>query len=78
MRCLAETNRSPFDFAESESELVSGFNVEYGGGGFAVMFIREYSAMIFFSVITVVVFIGGSTTTLLRGLITVALMYFFV
>ena len=56
---LAETNRAPFDFVEGESELVSGFNVEYGGVGFAVIFIAEYRAVLFISVITVSVFFGG-------------------
>nr|YP_010373784.1 NADH dehydrogenase subunit 1 [Malcus setosus]UPI55285.1 NADH dehydrogenase subunit 1 [Malcus setosus] len=56
--CLAETNRSPFDFAEGESELVSGFNVEYSGSGFAFIFLSEYMNIIFMSMITVVMFLG--------------------
>nr|DAZ87598.1 TPA_asm: NADH dehydrogenase subunit 1 [Euschistus heros] len=56
--CLAETNRSPFDFAEGESELVSGFNVEYSSGGFAFIFLSEYMNIIFMGVITSIVFLG--------------------
>nr|YP_009485746.1 NADH dehydrogenase subunit 1 [Canthesancus helluo]AVZ00882.1 NADH dehydrogenase subunit 1 [Canthesancus helluo] len=56
--CLAETNRSPFDFAEGESELVSGFNVEYSSGGFAFIFLSEYMNIIFMSMLCCVIFLG--------------------
>ena len=55
---LVETNRSPYDFAEGESELVSGYNIEYIGVLFAYMFIAEYGILIFFSWVTGVIFIG--------------------
>nr|QXG82957.1 NADH dehydrogenase subunit 1 [Tabanus haysi] len=55
---LAETNRTPFDFAEGESELVSGFNVEYSSGGFALIFLAEYASILFMSMLYVVIFMG--------------------
>nr|YP_009689642.1 NADH dehydrogenase subunit 1 [Mansonia amazonensis]QEE94345.1 NADH dehydrogenase subunit 1 [Mansonia amazonensis] len=57
--CLAETNRTPFDFAEGESELVSGFNVEYSSGGFALIFLAEYSSILFMSMLFSIIFLGG-------------------
>nr|YP_009176688.1 NADH dehydrogenase subunit 1 [Anopheles culicifacies]ALJ02403.1 NADH dehydrogenase subunit 1 [Anopheles culicifacies] len=63
--CLAETNRTPFDFAEGESELVSGFNVEYSSGGFALIFLAEYSSILFMSMLFVVIFLGSDIYSLM-------------
>ncbi len=56
---LLETNRSPFDLAEAESELVSGYNVEYGGFFFALYYLGEYFHLFFFSMTVVLLFFGG-------------------
>jgi len=56
---LAETNRAPFDLPEAEAELVSGYNIEYGAMGFALFFIGEYGNIIFMSLLTVILFLGG-------------------
>nr|YP_010472540.1 NADH dehydrogenase subunit 1 [Mitrella albuginosa]UVG40725.1 NADH dehydrogenase subunit 1 [Mitrella albuginosa] len=59
--CVAETNRAPFDFAEGESELVSGFNIEYGSAGFALIFLAEYANILVMSLFTSLLFFGGSS-----------------
>uniref|UniRef100_A0A2I9LP75 NADH-ubiquinone oxidoreductase chain 1 n=1 Tax=Centruroides hentzi TaxID=88313 RepID=A0A2I9LP75_9SCOR len=56
--CLAETSRTPFDFTEGESELVSGFNVEYMSVSFALIFMAEYANIILMSMMTAVLFFG--------------------
>ena len=55
---IAETNRTPFDFSEGESELVSGFNIEYSSVGFVLIFLAEYASILLFSSLAVSIFIG--------------------
>ncbi len=56
---LAETNRSPFDLPEGESELSGGFMVEYSAMTFGLFFLGEYANMILMSAITTILFMGG-------------------
>nr|YP_009750107.1 NADH dehydrogenase subunit 1 [Enoplops potanini]QIJ46466.1 NADH dehydrogenase subunit 1 [Enoplops potanini] len=76
--CLAETNRSPFDFAEGESELVSGFNVEYSSGGFAFIFLSEYMNIIFMSLLTSVIYLGCDLYSIFFYLKTVIVIFWFI
>nr|YP_009047806.1 NADH dehydrogenase subunit 1 [Danaus chrysippus]AHA84107.1 NADH dehydrogenase subunit 1 [Danaus chrysippus] len=75
---MAETNRTPFDFAEGESELVSGFNIEYSSGGFALIFLAEYSMILFMSMMFVVVYMGGYSMSLMFYLKLVFISFFFI
>lgn len=76
--CLAETNRTPFDFSEGESELVSGFNVEYGAGGFTLIFLSEYARIYFLRFISVIFFINLDSSNILTHIIVVFLVFFWV
>nr|AFP43884.1 NADH dehydrogenase subunit 1 [Milvago chimachima]AFP43886.1 NADH dehydrogenase subunit 1 [Milvago chimachima] len=58
---LAETNRAPFDLTEGESELVSGFNVEYAAGPFALFFLAEYANIMLMNTLTAILFLNPST-----------------
>merc|ERR1719350_580311 len=74
--CLAETNRTPFDFSEGESELVSGFNVEYGSGGFALIFISEYARIYFLRSLTVYLGSGLQLRRVIRNLFITITVFF--
>nr|AAU20682.1 NADH dehydrogenase subunit 1 [Plethodon cinereus] len=84
---LAETNRAPFDLTEGESELVSGFNVEYAGGPFALFFLAEYANILMMNVLSTILFLGStfhhtypelSTMTLIMKASTLSLLFLWV
>lgn len=56
---LLETNRSPFDLPEAESELVTGYTTEYGGFFFGLYYLGEYLHLFFFSLVVIILFFGG-------------------
>nr|YP_009348813.1 NADH dehydrogenase subunit 1 [Macrhybopsis meeki]BAW88262.1 NADH dehydrogenase subunit 1 [Macrhybopsis meeki] len=70
---LAETNRAPFDLTEGESELVSGFNVEYAGGPFALFFLAEYANILLMNTLSAVLFLGTSNFPNFPELMTIGL-----
>jgi len=74
--CVAELNRTPFDFAEGESELVSGFNIEYGSVKFAMIFIAEYGIIYILSILTSHLFFSSmSSYHSVRGIVGVTLIF---
>nr|YP_010317503.1 NADH dehydrogenase subunit 1 [Numenius minutus]UNB15380.1 NADH dehydrogenase subunit 1 [Numenius minutus] len=70
---LAETNRAPFDLTEGESELVSGFNVEYAAGPFALFFLAEYANIMLMNTLTAILFLNPSSLNLSQELFPIIL-----
>uniref|UniRef100_UPI0030E5159D NADH dehydrogenase subunit 1 n=1 Tax=Thrips alatus TaxID=1030670 RepID=UPI0030E5159D len=74
---VAELNRTPFDFAEGESELVSGFNTEYSSSSFAIIFMAEYLMILLFSMLSSVFFLK-SNISMISMMKFMTLMFFYV
>nr|AUQ23551.1 NADH dehydrogenase subunit 1 [Channa lucius] len=71
---LAETNRTPFDLTEGESELVSGFNVEYAAGPFALFYLAEYANILLMNTLSIILFLGASHIPTIPELTAINLM----
>jgi len=80
-RTVAETNRAPFDFAEGESEIVSGFNIEFRGALFALIFLAEYARILFMCMASAVWFLRSrvlSPITLTLEILILSIMFLLV
>jgi len=76
--CLAESNRTPFDFSEGESELVSGFNIEYGAGGFTLIFLSEYARIYLLRIVSVLLIFNLNYSSFITHAVCTSIIFFWV